>query len=242
MIGGGDDEAHIAAVMPWRPDNTRSSDSMGPKASPVPRTTRAARYRGGAAPCTSAISSALVDPRQVVMHRHIRAPLEVRELSAWTALVDADLTEGPPAASAPGERLHHRPPTVQTSSRAVGPAISDQPDHPQRDGQGGHPASRPRASNTSHPPPLRTRPGPERLGKGTWAGLGPPGGHCPAASRNRGNDITLSDTEGRRERTPTRRSRWPVVVWLLSAGVRRSGRSAAAACPGPVIQGLPLSI
>ena len=148
-------------------------------------------------PCTSAISSALVDPRQVVMHRHIRAPLEVRELSAWTALVDADLTEGPPAASAPGERLHHRPPTVQTSSRAVGPAISDQPDHPQRDGQGGHPASRPRASNTSHPPPLRTRPGPERLGKGTWAGLGPPGGHCPAASRNRGNDITLSDTEGR---------------------------------------------
>ena len=29
MIGGGGDEAHIAAAMPWRSDNTRSSDSMG---------------------------------------------------------------------------------------------------------------------------------------------------------------------------------------------------------------------
>jgi hypothetical protein len=31
-----------------------------------------------------------------------RQVLEVREASAWTALADADLTESPPAASAPG--------------------------------------------------------------------------------------------------------------------------------------------
>jgi hypothetical protein len=59
-------------------------------------------------------------------------------------------------------------------------------------------------------PRLRTRPGPERRGKGTWAGLGSPGRHCPAPSRTHGNDITLSDTEGRRERTPTR------LIWATS--------------------------
>ena len=29
MTGGGGDGAHIAAAMPWRSDNTRSSDSIG---------------------------------------------------------------------------------------------------------------------------------------------------------------------------------------------------------------------
>ena len=100
---------------------------------------------------------------------------------------------------------------------------SDQPDHPQRDGQGGHPASRPRASNTSHPPPASY---PSRAGAPRERdpdGLGSPGRHCPAPSRNRGNDITLSDTEGRRERTPTRRSGRLLESRRWSAEPRRPG-------------------
>ncbi len=94
-------------------------------------------------------------------------------------------------------------------------------------------------------PRLRTRPGPERRGKGTWAGLGSPGRHCPAPSRTRGNDITLSDTEGRRERTPTRlrgnrlgdaRPRWRAVMnVLVQMGVR--GRAVPACRCGPSAAG-----